>query len=179
MSPDDPRWHVLPEAVLARRLNRQLEDPWIATSEPGVAFSRLWSLDGRLLPPSRLGPKTLEPDVCVFAGPPGFVDDERGRGRGFDTALLRLVIEVLSPTTHRQDLGPGKGDDVDRPRSDLDSGGPESWALNARPEAVGGQAPRAGCSCAPARAAGRPSAAKGSCTRPGRCADFARSWPVG
>jgi Uma2 family endonuclease len=40
---------------------------------------------------------------------------------------LLLVIEILSPTTWRQDLGVGDADDVDRPRTYLESGVPEYW----------------------------------------------------
>lgn len=43
--------------------------------------------------------------MAVFAERPGFVRDDEGRARGFDTSALRLVVEVLSPGTHRQDLG--------------------------------------------------------------------------
>ena len=143
MAPDDARWHTFPHSSIVRWLNRRLDDPTFVSPDPGVAFSHIWTLQGRLLPPSRLGPRTLKPDVAVFAGPPGFVD-ERGRARGFDASLLRLVVEVLSPGTHRQDLGLGAADEVDRPRSYLDSGVPEYWALNPTPEPLGGLPSRTG-----------------------------------
>jgi hypothetical protein len=142
MLPDDARWHGFPESSLVRWFYRRLADPSFVTSERAIAFARISSLQGRLVPPSRLGPKVLEPDVAVFAEPPGFVVDDRGQARGLDPSLLRLVVEVLSPGTHRQDLGLGDADAVDRLRTYLDSGVPELWMLNPGPRALGGLPPR-------------------------------------
>lgn len=138
MAPDDAQWHGSPLSALVMWLARRVREPFFVTPERGIAFGHIQTLDGGLVPPSRLGPRTLEPDVAVFAARPGFARDERGRARGFDPSALRLVIEVLSPGTHREDLGLGAAaDEVDRFRSYLRSGVPEFWILNPGPEALG------------------------------------------
>jgi Uma2 family endonuclease len=145
MVPDDPQFHRAPLSTLLGWFWHAVQPPTWVSPEPGIGFSRILSLQGRLLPPSRLGPKVLEPDLTVFAErPSGYVVDDRGVPRGFDTSLLRLVVEVISPGTHRQDLGLGAADDVDRPRSYLESGVPEYWVVNANPIALGGLPPRSG-----------------------------------
>ena len=134
MAPDEAQWHRLPLSYLVTWLVRRVDPAYLVSPEPGIAFGHIETLDGRLLPPSRLGPRTLEPDVAVLAGSPDFVRDEGGCARGFDPSSLRLIVEVLSPGTHRQDLGLGAADQVDRFRSYLRSGVPEYWVLNPTPE---------------------------------------------
>lgn len=135
MAPDDARAHRFPLTLLLAWLTRAL-DPrrHIVVPEPGVAFDVVYDLRGRALPPSRLGPKQLDPDVAVFADRPGY----RGEGdRAFAPDGLALVAEVLCPGTWRNDLGRGQADEVDRWRSFLESGVPEYWILNPAPEARG------------------------------------------
>lgn len=136
MAPDHPRWHRTPLSALLMWLVRRTADPLFVSPEPGIAFSRIWSLEGHLVPLSRLGPRTLEPDAAVFSCRPSYQHDDRGRARGFETTHLRLIVEVLSPSTHRQDLGLGAADQVDRFRTYLDSGVPEYWVLNPHPDTL-------------------------------------------
>lgn len=176
MAPDDPHTHRAPLACLMGWLYRSL-DPgaWFPCQEPGVAFERIWTRGGRLLPSSRLGPRTLEPDAVVFAGRPGYIQDERGRPRGFDARAVRLVIEVLSRGTHRQDLGlarrspgpePRAREQVDRRRSYLDSGVPEYWILNPT-DATLALPPRSGLFLRRGDAGWEPLAGEGLTTTPG------------
>jgi Uma2 family endonuclease len=131
MSPDNARRHRYPLSALTGWLWSVVRPPAFVAPEPGVAFERIRTLQGRLLPRSRLGVKTLEPDVVVFGGPPRFIEE-----RGFDARDVALVVEVLSPSTHRQDLGLGAADEVDRLRSFLESGAPEYWVLNPTTETL-------------------------------------------
>jgi hypothetical protein len=96
--------------------------PGVGTIERGSGS--LIRLGGDRLPPSPLGPQAIDPDVGVFSAAP--VDDAVHYG----IAELRLVIEVLSRSTWRADLGVGEGDDVDRWSSYLASGVRELWIVN-------------------------------------------------
>lgn len=136
MSPEDPRQHRWPISRLVTTLVQVCGTRWAVVQEPGIAFPIIRALDGRLLPPSRLGPRLLEPDAAVVDPSPTFVEDAEGVERGFAPACVRLVVEVLSPGTHRADLGLGVADDVDRLRSYLESGISEYWVLNPRPERI-------------------------------------------
>lgn len=129
MLPESFGRHRCPLGYLLHILNRKLDWPaHQVMSEPGIAFPRIYSLEGELLPESRLGPKALHPDVAVYAGRgkpmPGH--DHLGLPAG-----LHLVIELLSPYTWRSDLQRGAADEVDRWRSYVESGVAEYWIVNA------------------------------------------------
>lgn len=125
VSPDSSRHHRLPLARLLRQLNRALDAPYEVLPEPSVVLPRLIHLRGHPVPESRLGARSIEPDVAVFRGAPSI---EVGR---FSADRLSLVVEVISDDTFRADLGLGRADQVDRWRSYLESGLPEYWILNA------------------------------------------------
>jgi len=141
MSPDDAPTHRRPMALLDRWLGRELDLSWEILPEPGIAFDPIWSLQGAVLPPSRLGRKTLGPDVAVYAGRPRFLygrpDAEDPRYQVFAPDGLRLAVELLSRRTRRSDLGLGEAEEVDRWRTYLDNGVPELWLLNAGEAACG------------------------------------------
>lgn len=133
MAPDDPLRHRRPLGALARQLYRApLEDgAWELLPEPGIAFSPIYSLrTRRRLPRSQLGRKCLYPDFAVFAGRAQVVARSATGGLVFAPAGLRLVIEVLSKDTQREDVGLGRADRVDRWRTYFENGVPEYWILN-------------------------------------------------
>ncbi len=141
MSPDDARGHRYPLGTVTEQLIRALRRPWRAIQEPGIAFDPVWSLQGERLPASRLGRKTLGPDVAVFEGKPqllgGRPDVVDPAYHVFSPGNVRLVVELLSPGTWRSDLGLGRADEVDRWRTYLTNGVRELWVLNASPTACG------------------------------------------
>lgn len=124
VSPDSPQHHRLPLGRLLRRLNRALDAPYEVLPEPSIALPRLMHLRGEPIPASRLGPRSIEPDVAVFSGQPG---DQATR---IAPERLLTVVEIISDDTFRSDLGLGRADQVDRWRSYLESGVPEYWILN-------------------------------------------------
>lgn len=132
MSPDDTFSHRRPLGRLGSLLTRALEPRLGVFPEPGLALPVLVKLDGSPVPPSRLGPRRLEPDLAAFE--PHLPDvlapapDLRAQG-------LHLVVEVLSDDTFRNELGLGAADAVDRWRSYLLSGVPELWLVNIGVEA--------------------------------------------
>lgn len=130
MSPDDYPRHGLPVTRVSRFLNLQLAEPWFVAQERAVAFERVWNLRGELLPPSFLGPKSIEPDVAVFSKRPEFVTPSHGLGIMVPHGLA-LIVEVLSASTWRCDLGVGSADEPNRWRTYLEAGVPEYWILNA------------------------------------------------
>lgn len=130
MGPDDADHHRLPIMRLARHLIRLLPDPCCVLQEGSIAFPRIYNLRGTFLRDSFFGPKAIAPDVAVFAHEPRSLRTPGG-GTIIQPEGIRLVIEILSPTTWRSDLGLGRKDDVDRPRSYLESGVPEYWIINA------------------------------------------------
>lgn len=135
MSPDDAPTHRWPMNVLQRRLCQDLDQRWEVLLEPGVALEPILALDGTVLPPSRLGRKTLGPDLAVFEGPPRFVrgrpEVPDSRYQVFAPERLRVAVEFLSRRTQRSDLGLGEADAVDRWRTYLANGIDEYWLINA------------------------------------------------
>lgn len=136
MSPESASRHKRPIARLLCWLNRELPAAFEAVQEPSLAFPRIWALKGqRLLPESRIGRKAIEPDIAVFSRRPDVVqgnpEPEPMRWDLFQPGALRLVVELVSPATWRQDLGLGRADRVDRWRTYLQNGVPEYWVLNA------------------------------------------------
>ncbi len=129
MTPDHYPSHRRPLAKLTRFLNRLLPDPYFVLHEGSIAFPHIYSLRGELVRESFFGPKTIEPDIAVFAHEPRTLPAPRGSEVAEPTGI-RLVIEVVSSSTWRADLGLGRKDDVDRPRTYLESGVPEYWAIN-------------------------------------------------
>lgn len=127
MSPDHHRHHRRPLSRLMRRLGRAVADSWEVLPEPGIVFPALLLLGGEPLPPSPLGPQAIEPDVAVFDRRPV---EAPLTTMACTSAGLRLVIEVLSPSTWNADLGLGEADAVDRWRTYLAAGVPELWILN-------------------------------------------------
>lgn len=135
MGPDDAPTHRWPMNVLQRRLSKDLDERWEILQEPGVALEPILALDGAVLLPSRLGRKTLGPDLAVFEGPPRFLrgqpDVPDSRYQVFAPERLRVAVELLSRRTQRSDLGLGQADAVDRWRTYLANGIDEYWLLNA------------------------------------------------
>jgi len=134
MSPDDARRHRGPLVALTARLNRALAPPWWAGQEPSIAFDPLYARDGRRLGPSRLGRRAIEPDLAVFADRPRPIAGDPERTEAWTVYApdgLRLVVELVSPGTWRDDVGAGEADRVDRWRTYLENGVPEYWVLNA------------------------------------------------
>jgi Uma2 family endonuclease len=129
MSPDDWGHHGDPLTYLVTILARWLPPPWRVLHERAIAFPRIYDLKGRLLRESFLGPKALAPDIAVFTKRPAALRGPHGL-TFVAPEPLRLVIEVLSPSTWRSDLGIGEAEDVDRSRSYLESGVPEYGLLN-------------------------------------------------
>ena len=131
MAPDHQGYHRLPLAWVCGSFNRQLDPAeWTVVPEPGVALPVVRHQRGHLVGPSRLGPKQLEPDLAVFSGRPRL---QGGAPHGYPVCLpdgLRLVVELLSPSTFRDDLGHGQADRVDRWRSYWESEIPEYWLIN-------------------------------------------------
>jgi hypothetical protein len=131
---------VLPEEQLQHRdplgeLNvwfaRTLPDPWRPRPEPSIALPELFSRTGAPIPTSHFGVRAIEPDVALFSGPVEPAPLTLGAVKAVTTRGLRLVVELLSRSTWRNDLGLGKkADAVDRWRSYLASGVPELWILN-------------------------------------------------
>ncbi len=132
MAPEDAGAHRNPIDELAALANAGLDRrQWKLRHEPGIAFDPIYRLQGDLLPPSRLGRRTLEPDLAIFAGAPGLLFHRPGGTRVFSPHNVSLVVEVLSARTWRSDLGQGDADAVDRWRTYLANGVAEYWILNA------------------------------------------------
>ena len=132
MSPDDARRHRSPLGRLLRALTlwtAKRRQPWTVISDPGVAFEKIYDLKGRLVPPSFLGPKAIQPDIACWKGEPGFVEGPKERSH-FSASGLELVVEIASPRTWREDLGEGHADAVSRWRTYLENGVSEYWFLN-------------------------------------------------
>lgn len=123
-SPDHARRHRSPISRLVAALVRRVPATWEVAPEPGIALPILIHLRGGRLPASSLGPQAIEPDVAVFSTT---LEDDVAH---FGVSDLRLVVEVLSTSTWRADLGLGEADQVDRWRSYLASGVPELWVIN-------------------------------------------------
>ncbi|MGE0707544.1 MAG: Uma2 family endonuclease [Planctomycetota bacterium] len=147
---DHPEHHRLPMGRVLRVLYEALPEPWFILPEAGLGLSELHVLGGTELGPSRLGRRTLAPDLAVFTRRPGFLpgapEGSEASWPVFSPDGLRLVIEILSPQTSPSDLGLGEADQIDRWRSYLASGVPEYWVLNVG--APGALAPRSGLFCA-------------------------------
>jgi hypothetical protein len=143
MAPDDQFGHRIPLAGLHRVL-RCLDDRFWTVQEPSVVFPRLIHLEGRPIPPSPLGQQTLEPDLAIFDGRPRLVPTPVKGRQGCLPDGLQVLVEVLSPSTYRNDLGLGRSDDVNRWASYLASGVPELWVLNAEVGRPCPLAPRSG-----------------------------------
>lgn len=138
MAPEDAGRHGAPRDALRDLLAPQLDRRrWRVRHEPGVAFDPILALGGRPIPPSRLGRRTLEPDLAVFGGRPRLVERTPGGAQVFAPEGLALIVELLSPATWPSDLGLGAGEAVDRWRTYLGAGVPEYWLLNAWQETVG------------------------------------------
>lgn len=138
MAPDHAPGHGYPLTSLHHHLIRSLTARWDVLQERGLALDPILDLQGRTVPPSRLGRKTLEPDLAVFEGRPTVLPHRPGtRMKVFSPRGLRLVIELLSRDTYRSDLGRGAADQVDRWRTYLVNHVPEYWVLNADTEALG------------------------------------------
>jgi hypothetical protein len=144
MLPDDQFLHRIPMAGVQRTLFLRHIDPrfWIIP-EPGLVLPRLIHLQGHALPPSRLGPAVVEPDLVVFDGVPRKPPPPVPR-RAVLAERARLVVEVLSKDTFRNDLGLGKSDNLDRWASYLASGIPELWIVNVGVERPCPLPPRSG-----------------------------------
>ncbi len=130
MAPDDWDAHGTPLSYLHRVLVERLAHPWWVLQERAIALPAIYGLkDGKRLRSSFLGPKAVEPDLAVFAEHP--LPLHGPHGLAFVAPKhLRLVVEILSADTWRSDLGIGKADDVDRPRTYLASKVPEYWTIN-------------------------------------------------
>lgn len=127
MAPDHHRHHQWPLSRLMLRLGAAVPTTWAVLQEPGVVFPVLFHLRGGQLPPSPHGPQVIEPDIAVF--------DRRPVEAPLTTMActstgLRLIIEVLSPSTWSADLGLGEADAVDRWRTYLAAGVRELWVVN-------------------------------------------------
>ncbi len=140
VAPEDAGGHRSPIGELTLWLARRLDAPWFPLSEPEIALPRLVTLRGAEVPPSRLGRRIIQPDVAVFDRRPSIVPgNPAGTREGwtvFEPEGLRLVVEVLSRGTWRDDVGRGAADRVDRWRSYLLSGVPEYWLLNVNVDAA-------------------------------------------
>lgn len=131
MSPERVYLHRFPISVVGRTLTLGLSARHHVIFEGSLALRRLVRLNGDEVPPSRLGPRSVEPDVAVFDGYPRPAGQDAERAKSALVDRLRLVVEVLSEATWGSDLGLGDADDVDRWRSYLLSGVPELWLVNA------------------------------------------------
>jgi hypothetical protein len=132
MSPDCALGHGYPLTVLQHLVLRALAPGFEVLQECGIALDPILHLRGHALPESRLGRRTLEPDLAVFSGRPRVLPHRAGtRHRVFAQRGLALVIVLLSRDTRASDLGRGQGDAVDRWRTYLANGVPEYWVLNA------------------------------------------------
>jgi Uma2 family endonuclease len=142
MSPDNAKEHGKPLVWLTRWINRTLADPWWVLHERATAFPKTYDRRGKLVRESFLGPKAIEPDIAIYDREPELIYGPHGLPF-FSPVGIRLVIEIVSPKTWRSDLGvPGKKQDVDRPRTYLESGVPECWILNAGVEKAEAHLPR-------------------------------------
>lgn len=153
MSPDRQRTHRLPLARLFKWLLRRTPDHWVVVQEPAVALPSIYDLDGGRVGESFLGPKAVVPDLACFERGPRHVEGPGGQD-WCSTDGLRLVVEVLSRKTAREDLGQGRGERVDRWRSYLASRIPEYWVVNATPGLA--LPPRTGLFLARSRGSWRP-----------------------
>lgn len=142
--PDDLLDHRLPLGWLNTWLARSLPDPWLPVPEPAIALGSIFARTGHPIPPSRFGVKAIEPDVALFSGPMEAAAVVGGAVKASTTRGLKLVVEILSDSTWRNDLGIGAADEVDRWRSYLASGVPELWLLNVGVEAPCPMPPRSG-----------------------------------
>ena len=142
--PDHAGHHGVPLCRTARRLGLRLDEArYDVMQERSIAFDPITSLAGTILPASHHGPKTLEPDLAVFARPLDVVTAPGGNVVLSPKGLL-LVIELVSPSTWHKDLGDGSSpEQVDRWRTYLENGVPEYWVLNAGTERCGLE-PRSG-----------------------------------
>ncbi len=131
MSPERIYFHRLPISLVDRRLGRALPDHFHVLCEGSLALPQLVRLDGHAVPPSRIGPRGIEPDITVFDGVPRPAGSTPELVKSALVDRLRLVVEVLSEATWGADLGLGEADEVDRWRSYLLSGVPELWLVNA------------------------------------------------
>ncbi len=143
--PEEQLEHRDPLASLNAWLARTLPDPWRPIPEPSIALGEFFARTGKPIPLSDLGVRAIEPDVALFSGPVEPAPLTRGAVKAVTTRGLRLVVELLSRSTWRNDLGLGtKADAVDRWPSYLASGVPELWILNVGVGAPCPMAPRSG-----------------------------------
>ncbi len=130
MLPEDFIQHRLPIGALDRFVQRAAPEAWHVLIEPSLALPTLFSRRGPPIPSSPLGPRAIEPDLAVFDRRPVGAPPNGRVVKAATTEGLRLVVEVLSPDTWRNDLGIGSADEVDCWRSYLASGVPELWLVN-------------------------------------------------
>lgn len=142
--PEEQLEHREPLGIISTWLARSLPDPWLPVPEPAIALRSIYARTGLPVPPSRLGVKAIEPDVGLFSGPMEAAAMTGEAVKASTTRGLRLVVEILSDSTWRNDLGIGRADEVDRWRSYLVSGVPELWLLNVGVEAPCPMPPRSG-----------------------------------
>jgi hypothetical protein len=135
MSPERVYLHRLPISLFGRTLSLSLHQRHHVLFEGSLALPQLVRMDGGRVPPSRLGPRSIEPDVMVFEGYPRPAGPDGERAKSALVDRLRLVVVVLSESIWGCDLGIGDADEVDRWRSYLLSGVPELWLVNAGVEA--------------------------------------------
>lgn len=146
MAPDDAARHREPILSVATHLARELDPATRRVgSEAPIAFERVYTLAGTILPPSHHGPKALVPDIACFARPIRHVTGPSGH-TWYSTEGLLLVVELVSPSSWRADLGDGSSpEEVDRWRTYLEADvlvlGPQRGVRRLRPAAAVGAVP--------------------------------------
>lgn len=135
--PDHFRYHRTPLAALAQTFGQQLDrKQYLVVPEARVAFDPIYILDGTIVPPSHHGLPSLEPDLACIRRPVQTVRVSKENEACSQESVI-LIVEFLSQSTWRSDLGDGRGDDVDRWRTYLECGVSEYWVVNANDEAYG------------------------------------------
>ncbi len=135
--PDNAEFHRTPlsalTATLAASVDRQR---YLVVPEGSVAFDPIYELRGTVLPPSHHGLATIEPDLACLRRPVRTVRSSKNN-KVYAPEGVALVMELLSHSTWRRDLGDGAAEDVDRWRTYLENGVPEYWIFNACDHACG------------------------------------------
>jgi Uma2 family endonuclease len=129
--PDHADFHRTPLAVLTQTIGRQLDaERYLVVPEGSVAFDPIYDLNGVVVPLSHHGLPCIEPDIVCLRRPFRTLRASE-KNKVYAPESVALVVEVLSPSTWREDLGDGAGDKTDRWRTYLEGRVPEFWIVNA------------------------------------------------
>ncbi|MBX3225942.1 MAG: Uma2 family endonuclease [Labilithrix sp.] len=134
--PDHADFHRTPLAILMQGMIRQLDDRSLVVAGGSVAFDPIYTLNGTVVPLSHHGLPCIEPDIICLRRPFRTIRASE-KNKVYAPEDVMLVVELLSPSTWREDLGDGTGDKTDRWRTYLDGRVGEYWIVNAQETTCG------------------------------------------